>query len=139
METNLIFKKAAKMLLENGYRVLAWENDIYTPKWRKGDFVSLDFGKDGVNKIGHIGFDSLGGPIRFGFNYKPSKYNGSGCFVFEDSIINMENIEKLMNSPYPSFIKNVEEYRDFQEFAKRELDFYSFKHEVKMEELESIK
>lgn len=139
METNLIFKKAAKMLLENGYRVLTWENDIYTPKWRKGDFVSLDFGKDGVNKIGHIGFDSLGGPIIFGFNYKPSKYNGSGCLVFEDSIINMENIEKLMNSPYPSFIKNVEEYHDLQEFAKIELDFYSFKYEVKMEGLENIK
>lgn len=139
METNLIFKKTAKMLLENGYRVLAWENDIYTPKWRKGDFVSLDLGKDGVNKIGHIGFDSLGGFIGFGFNYKPVRYNGSGCLVFEDSIINMENIEKLMNSPYPSFIKKVEEYRDFQEFAKRELDFYSFKHEVKIEELENIK
>lgn len=138
METNLIFKKAAKMLLENGYRVIAWENDSYTQKWRKGDFVSVHFGKDGEKRVGYISFDSFGGPIRFGLEYIPSKNNGSGCLVFEGGEITMDEINKLMNSTYPGFVRGVEEYEGFESYAKEKLKFYDFMHEVTREELEGI-
>lgn len=138
METNLIFKKAAKMLLENGYRVIAWENDFYTQKWRKGDFVSINFGKNEERRIGSISFDSLGGPIRFGLKYIPSKGNGSGCLAFEGSEITTDEIDKLMNSPYPRFVRGVEEYDGFESYAKEKLKFYDFMHEVTREELEGI-
>lgn len=139
METNLIFKKVAKMLLQHGYRVIAWENDNYTGRERKGDFVSLDFGKEGCSKIGSLNLDKVKSVFQYGFNYVPDRHNGSGCSVFESSTITMEEIERLMNTPYPKFVKNVQSYRSVFEFIRKEMKFYNFKHEVTLEELEDIK
>lgn len=137
MKTNLILKKAAKMLLENGYRVIAWENDVWVQEWRKGDFVSIHFGKNGERRIGNIkcGFDNI---IRFGLEYVPSRENHSGCCIFEGDKITMDKIERLMDSAYPSFVKKVEEYRNFESYAEKNLRFYDFLHEVTKEELEGI-
>lgn len=138
MGANLVFKKAAKMLLQHGYRVIAWENDNYTEKGRKGDFVSLDFGKEGCSKTGSLSLDEVKSVFRYGFDYVPDKYNGSGCLVFESSTITMEEIEKLMNTPYPKFVKNVQPYSSVSVFIKNKLDFYKFMHEVTLEELKNI-
>lgn len=138
MESNLVFKKAAKMLLQHGYRVIAWEDDNYTEKVRKGDFVSLDFGKEGCSKIGSLNLDKVKNVFRYGFNYIPDRYNGSGCSVFESSTITMEEIEKLMNTPYPKFVKNIQPYSSVSAFIKMELNFYKFMREVTLEELKDI-
>lgn len=127
------------MLLENGYRVIAWENDLYTQKYRKGDFVSIHFGKNEERKVGNISFDRIGGSIRFGLEYVPSKINGSGCTVFEGGEITMDEINRLMRSPYPKFIKGIKEYDGFESYAKEKLKFYDFMHEVKIGELEDLK
>ena len=138
MGTGLVFKKTAKMLLQHGYRVVAWENDNYTGKERKGDFVSLDFGKEGCSKIGSLNLDEVKSVFRYGFNYVPDRYNGSGCLVFESSTITMEEIERLMNTPYPKFVKNIQPYSSVSVFIEMKLNFYRFMHEVTLEELKDI-
>lgn len=139
MGKNLVFKKAAKMLLQHGYRVVAWENDNYTGRERKGDFVSLDFGKEGCSKIGSLNWFEIKGVFQYEFRYIPNKNYGSGCFVFESGTVTMEEIERFMDTPYPKFVKNVQPYRSVSEFIRKELKFYNFKHEVTLDELEDIK
>lgn len=133
MEKDLTLKKAAKMLLQKGYRVIAWESDHFEEK-RKYDFISIDFGKE-TGKIGHLGFDSLEGWV-YSLNYVPSSRNGSGCRMFESGTVTMEKIERLMNEP--CWVKTASLYDSFEKFAKRELKFYDFKHEVTLEELKDI-
>lgn len=138
MGTGLVFKKTAKMLLLHGYRVVAWEDDNYTGKERKGDFVSLDFGKEGCSKIGGLNWDETWNVFRYGFNYIPGRHNGCGCEVFKSNTITMGEIERLMNTSYPNFVKNVQSYSSVSEFIRKELAFYRFKHEVTLKELKDI-
>lgn len=135
MEKDLILKRAAKMLLQKGYRVLGWESG-HPYKGREHDFASIDFGKE-TGKIGCIGFDRMEG-FMYGFNYVPSRENGSGCHLFSSGTVTIEEIERLLDSFYPSFVKEVVFYKSFDEFARKELKTYGFKHEVTLEELKDI-
>lgn len=134
-EKDLTLKKAAKMLLKKGYRVLGWEGRL-PYKGREYDFTSIDFGKE-IGKVGSIGFNNLEGFL-YAFKYVPSKEIGSGCRLFSSGTVTMEEIEKLMDTPYPSWVRGIVSYRSFDEFAKRELKFYDFKREITLDELEDI-
>lgn len=50
----------------------------------------------------------------------------------------MEEIERLMNMPYPSWVRGITPYGSFDEFAKRELKFYDFKREITLDGLKNI-
>lgn len=132
-EKDLTLKKAAKMLLQNGYRVIGWESNRFGEE-RKYDFISIDFGKE-TGRIGHLGFDRLEG-WTYSINYVPSSRNGLGCRMFESGTVTMEEIERLMNES--CWVKTAVLYNSFDEFARRELKLYDFKHEVTLDELKNI-
>lgn len=134
-EKDLTLKKAAKMLLQKGYRVIGWESN-HPYRGREHDFTSIDFGKE-IGKVGSIGFNNLEG-FMYSFNYVPSRGIGSGCRLFSSGTVTMEEIEKLMDMPYPSWVRGITPYRSFNEFAKRELKFYDFKREITLDELKDI-
>lgn len=132
-EKDLTLKKAAKMLLQKGYRVLGWESN-HPHRGREYDFASIDFGKE-YGRIGSIGFNNLEG-FTYGLNYIPSRENGSGCRMFESGTVTMEEIERLMNEP--CWVKSATFYISFDDFARKELKLFNFKHEVTLDELKDI-
>lgn len=135
MEKDLTLKKTAKILLQKGYRVLGWESK-HPYKGREYDFTSIDFGKE-IGGVWSIRFDNLEGFV-YSFKYVPSKKVGSGCHLFSSGTVTMEEIERLIDSSCPSWVRGITPYRSFDEFAKRELKFYDFKREIALDELKDI-
>ena len=126
-----LMKQAAKEFVKRGYKVYWWKDRSYNDL-SKEDFTSVMITKDG-NRVASVGQNKFDG-YTVGWNYVPSRGNGSGC-RHKDSLYNLEDIIEA--------IEFVLEHRPWTEADERGslvshlklFDFYS-REPLKMEDFE---
>lgn len=83
-----LMKQAAKEFVKRGYKVYWWKDRSYNDL-SKEDFTSIMITKDG-DRVASVGQDKFDG-YTVGWDYVPSRSNGSGC-RYRDSLYNLEDI-----------------------------------------------
>lgn len=121
------FKKAAEELKAAGFRVFVWQDDYYQRSWNKGDYTMVYYAMPGSSGIGYLSHGDCGMGVNYGRAYIPSRLNGSGCRMLEESTFDIDTAKAIVKADLPSWLGvRPDKYRDIDHW------YNSDKHNQKL-------